>query len=129
MSDVRQAITGILAALVSAVIILGSIILALTETGQRVARLPETNPTMLTPMPPVDTPKPGEPTFTAEPSRVPQRPTVEATSSCPPRPGWQPIEVFAGDTLEELAQVYGTSLEALLEGNCLDAEDVRIPTC
>lgn len=127
MSDVRQAITGILAALVSAVIILGSIILALTETGQRVARLPETNPTMLTPLPPVDTPEPGEPTFTAAPTDIPQRPTPGVTFNCPPRPGWQPIEVFAGDTLEELAQLHGTSLETLLEGNCLDPEDVKNP--
>jgi len=127
MSDVRQAITGILAALVSAVIILGSIILALTETGQRVARLPETNPTMLTPMPPVDTPKPGEPTFTAAPTRAPQRPTAVVTFSCPPRPGWRPIEVFAGDTLEELAQLYGTSLEILIDGNCLNSDYIKNP--
>jgi len=126
MSDVRQAITGILAALVSAVIIFGSIILALTETGQRVARLPEINPTMLTPLPPVDTPEPGEPTFTAAPTRVPQRPTAEATSSCPPHPGWQPFVVLPGDTLVTLAQDYGTSPEILIEGNCLESDDLMI---
>ena len=123
MSDARQAITGILAALVSAVIIFGSIILAMTETGQRVARMPETTPTLITPMPPVDTPEPGEPTFTITPSRVPQTPTVEATFTCSLPPGWKAITVLAGDTWESLALDYGTNPETLMQGNCWEKEN------
>ena len=72
MSNVRQALTGILAALISAVIIFGSIILALSETGHKIARLPESNPLLSTPMPPVATSKPGEPTYTAAPTSRPR---------------------------------------------------------
>jgi LysM repeat protein len=125
MSEARQAITGILAALVSAVIIFGSIILALTETGQRVARLPETLPTLDTPMPPVDTPAPGEPTFTASPTHIPQTPALEATFSCAMRPGWQPLTVLAGDTWESLALEHSTDLSTFLAGNCQDEEKYK----
>jgi LysM repeat protein len=125
MSEVRQALTGILAALISAVIIFGSIILALSETGQKVARQPESYPTLPTPMPPVATSKPGEPTYTAAPTRLPETPTIEATLSCAQRPGWEPINVIAGDSWESLAHQFGTSLEELLQANCMQLEDIK----
>jgi LysM repeat protein len=125
MSNVRQALTGILAALISAVIIFGSIILALSETGHKIAHLPESNPLLSTPMPPVATSKPGEPTYTAAPTLAPETPTVEATYSCPQSPGWEPITVIAGDTWESLAQQFGTGLEYLLKANCMDGKDIK----
>ena len=71
MSEVRQALTGILAALISAVIVLGSIVLALSETGQKLTRLPESSAELSTPMPPPPTSKPGEPTYHRRPHPPP----------------------------------------------------------
>jgi hypothetical protein len=125
MSEVRQALTGILAALISAVIILGSIVLALSETGQKIARLPESSPELSTPMPPAATSKPGEPTYTAIPTRVPQTPTSTDTYNCTLRPGWEWKEALPGETWDSLAEEYGISLDELLKRNCMDTEDTK----
>jgi LysM repeat protein len=125
MSNVRQAFTGILAAVISAVIILGSIVLALTETGQKIARLPEGSPELSTPMPPVATSKPGQPTYTAVPTRVLPTPTATDTFRCTPPPGWGWIEALPGDTWESLAEQSSRSLDELLTANCLEPEDIK----
>jgi hypothetical protein len=125
MSEVRQALTGILAALISAVIILGSIVLALSETGQKLASLPESSAESSTPMPPPPTSKPGEPTYTTIPTRLPQTATSTDSFNCPLPPGWERKEAFPDDTWESLARQSGESLDRLLEANCLAPEDIR----
>ena len=125
MSEVRQALTGILAALISAIIVLGSIVLALSETGQKLARLPESSAELSTPMPPPPTSKPGEPTYTAVPTRLPQTATSADTFNCPLPPGWERKEASPDDTWESLALQSGVSLEELLEANCLEPGDFR----
>lgn len=125
MSEVRQALTGILAALISAIIVLGSIVLALSETGQKLARLPESSAELSTPMPPPPTSKPGEPTYTAVPTRLPQTATSTDSFHCPLPPGWERKEASPDDTWESLALQSGVSLEELLEANCLEPGDFR----
>ncbi len=107
MSSLRQALLGIMAALFSSAILLGSILLALSEHSPQIAQLPKT--ATHTPFP-IDTPAPGQPTFTASPIPPTQPPQdITPTSSCPPRPGWQQVIVAYGDNLESLALSYGTT--------------------
>lgn len=124
MSGWRQAVGGIFAALLSSTILLGSLSLTLVESGAHIALVPTLNPTQppsATPITPVATALPGEPTFTPT---IPPTPTATATfppppTSCPPPQGWSPVMVKPGDTLQGLAQTYGTSPQELASANCL----------
>ena len=108
MSALRQAVFGVLAALLSSAVLIGSLLLALAESGHKLARaIPPT------PLPLVDTPRLGEPTFTASPT-----PTSQATLVCLPPAGWMQIEALPGDTIASIAQAYGLSPEALRQANC-----------
>ena len=108
MSALRQAVFGILAALLSSAILIGSLLLALVESGHKLAQaIPPT------PLPPVNTPRVGEPTFTASPTS-----TSQATQMCPPPAGWMQIESLPGDTIASIALTYGISPEALRQANC-----------
>ena len=130
MNDTRQLTLGILAGLVSAALLLGSVSLALLEGS--LTRVPAPSPTFitLTPSPqpttsiPVATTSPGTgttstPTITPTPSPSLTF-TSLPTSPCNYPADWHPIEVYPGDTLESLAATYGTTVEALIDGNCLD---------
>ena len=70
---------------------------------------------------------PGELTLTALaglPSQTPTSTTV-IFSSCAP-PDWIGVVIQPGDTLESLAQAYGTTAQVLREGNCL-LTDTLVP--
>jgi LysM repeat protein len=110
MNGLRQVVAGILAALLSTAIILGSLSLALTE-GTRLAALAPTSTEGPPPLPSETLPA-GAPTPVLSPSPSP-------TSGCPVPPGWVVIFIQPGDTLESLAQAYGTTPEELAEGNCI----------
>lgn len=82
-----------------------------------------------TPLPPSDTPIPMitarqttnispaiTVTFTLTPTMTE---TPPPPTNCPPPPGWQAILSAPGDTLESLASFYGTTVEALMQANCL----------
>jgi LysM repeat protein len=142
----RGFLLGFLAALVSAIIVLGGFLLALTEGGQRIAFLPSpsvgsvrspdrttSTPTdQASPIPttPPATPAPGQPTFTASPT-LPASDTPPVTSSqasstvagsqvpcAATPPGWIKIIVSAGETLESLASRYGIDAAELAAANC-----------
>ncbi len=124
MSDTNQLLLAALAALFSAVIIIGSLILAFTEGGRTLtmAFTPTSSPS---PLPPVDTPKPGEPTFTPSPTSLPSAtPEPVFADHCPMPVGWTQIEVLPGDTLDSIAQRYGTSPAKLQEANCLQTSSL-----
>jgi len=124
MSPLRQALLGVLTALFSSTILLGSIVLSLAEGGQRATRAftPTLSPT------PVDTPKPGEPTFTPSPSPEPSStPTYLLTDTCPPGPGWGRVVILPGDTLASIAVEHGTTREILIQGNCDEVDDPLYP--
>ena len=126
MSDLRQALLGILVALISSSVVLGSIALALTEGRKPLAQVPlptsTMNPLLLTP---VDTPAPGEPTFTSSPSPIPVTSTLQPTPRCQPPLGWQQVDILPGDTLELLAALYGISMEELRQRNCLPTGELQ----
>jgi len=124
MSDTVQLILAALAAIFSAVIIIGSLMLAMTEGGQTLtmAYTPTSSPS---PLPPVDTPKPGEPTFTPSPTSLPSAtPEPVIADHCPMPVGWTQIEVLPGDTLENIAKRYATSSARLQEANCLGTSNL-----
>ena len=123
---------GLVTALVSSGLVLGSIVLALTEGGVRLALAPPStsisfnaeafsaSPTSSLPQ---ETLEPGRPTYT--PTLIPL-PTETATltlppppTDCPPPDGWAPVTIAPGETLRILAGTYGTTQEALAEANCL----------
>jgi len=139
MNGFRQMLLGFGAALLSLAIVLGGFSMALTESGQLQAMLPTfsspveisiTPPLFLTSLPPsleTTTPMldatqtPAEsllPTFTETQVLVATLPPGVAVCANAPA-DWSRIVVQAGDTLDSLAQAYGTSVDALRQSNCL----------
>ena len=122
MNPRRELISGLLAALVSIIIIGGSFAISFAEDGLSLTLAPApaststTTPTVLIP-----TPLPGEPTHTPSPSPLPTTPTIppSPTSSCPMPSGWVIITIGPGYTLNSLAQLYNITPETLAEANCL----------
>jgi LysM repeat protein len=136
LKDLSQVLLGILAALVSVGIILGSFALSIAESGFPVALVQEEQltstiyPTSITI---VDTPAPGEPTFTPSPTiSIAHRQTSVTTTTllqpvnCPLPEGWISIIIEPGDTLERLANAYDTTPDDLALNNCL-VIDTLIP--
>jgi LysM repeat protein len=115
------------AALISCGFVIGALTLSLAERDLVVARALATEaPAQVYPSPVifVDTPAPGEPTFTPSPSPEPSLtpgPPSE-TPNCLYPLGWTAITVQPGDTLDSLAQAYNTSVDALHSGNCLPVD-------
>ena len=120
----RQAVLGFLAALISIGVVLGSLLLALTEAGTGLALNNKATITIQqTPIP----------VLTSKPTRTPDgrqqlnptsTPTATASSAlegvaCPKPSGWVVITVQADDTLEYLAKVYLVDVKILKEANCL----------
>ena len=126
MKDTRQVLLGILAAIVSAGLLFGSLSLALVEGNMRQAMAPtQTWPASPTPPPPgftpslTHTPAPGQTgTSTLTPTATLTM-TPMPTSACNYPPGWVPVTVQPGDTLDSLADFYGVTPEELMAGNCL----------
>ena len=126
----RDLIVGLLTALVSALILGGSLSLAMAEDQTSIALNPtHTSTATKTNSPtPLPTLRPGDPTFTASVTEAPTNtpspsntPTPEPTksTSCNYPSGWVQIVVNTGDTLESLASTYNTSSDAIREANCL----------
>jgi LysM repeat protein len=115
MSDLRQALFGILAALFCTFLVLGSLALALAENRQPIAQAPTSTQTSA----PINTPLPGQPTFTPSPTSMPAlTPAPIITSTCAQPPGWQRYDILPGDTLASLAQAFNTTVEELQRNNC-----------
>lgn len=126
MQSLRQAASGLLLAVASAIIVLGGFLLAFTEAGMlapapeiptQVATIPQVipSPSVLT------TPTLLNPTGIPSPSATV---TVIPPASCPPPSGWLLYTIYPGDTLEGLAQRFQTNPETLRSANCLYAESL-----
>jgi len=116
----RQFLSGFLLAIASLAIIVGGFSLAMAEggltpadTGTPAATASLTaTPTTLTPTT-TSTPSPSL-TATQTPTASPTPP-----ANCPPPPGWVPITVQQGQTLESIALQYNTTVDGLMQANCL----------
>lgn len=122
MRILRGLAGGFLLALFSLFLVLGSIWLALAEGAVR------TRPISLLPTP---SPLSSPPTFSALPiptsfTPSPTLPILIPSPSCLPPSGWIPLLVNYGDTLENLAQRFGITVEILSNANCLSS-DMLIP--
>ena len=123
MNDRRELLFGFLAALVSIFIVGGSFIISFSEEKPKLAELSTNTPDVTnTPVPTaiILTPRPGEPTLTPSLTQPEATPTVPSpTPSCQFPPNWVAITISPGDTLENLAETYQTTTDALIDGNCL----------
>lgn len=131
-AEALQGVSGLLAALISMVLVAGSLVLSLTEGGVLMAAAP--TPSMITP-PAEFTPHPSEtystqaatsmvtpvlsltPMPSASPTASPLPPSPPA--SCPPPDDWSAITIQPGDTLTSLARTYNVSEALLAKANCL----------
>ena len=130
MNSRREVVTGLLAALISIIIIGGSFAVATTEVRPSFAMDITSTPT-LTSFPThiiLVTQRPGEPTYTPSPTipptdiptRIPPSLTpTPSLASCLPPTGWSAIVLQPGDTLENIAQTYTTTPGVLKKANCL----------
>lgn len=124
MNSYRQVTLGILAVLVSIVIVLGSLMMTFVESGMRNAiPLSDTPGASFTPS---QTPMPGTPTAvpvtgTPVPSETA---SVTATFYCTPPAGWEVYVIQPGDTLASLAETYDTTVKKLKAANCLLTNDL-----
>jgi LysM repeat protein len=125
MSETRQAILGVLAAIISAAIILGSLAVSLVEGGARFAIAPTLTSTSAV----IPTQLPGEPTFTPRPTPPPTATQVVPTpSNCNVPAGWISITIQPDDTLQSLAIAYGTTVAELQVANCLPINTIKSDT-
>ncbi len=122
MNDRREILTGIIAALLSLIILGGSLGLATIEGSSTVARHATKSPTS-TSFPTqiiMVTQRPGEPTYTPSPTIAPSlTQTVAPPTTCPPPAGWSPIFIQPGDTIESIAQTHNTTTNLIKQANCL----------
>lgn len=128
MNAVRQVLLGLLSAVGSSLLVVAAMSLALAEGIRPVAVIPIlTNTPSLTlavtlaPAATTTTPAPG---LTVEPTET--RPflltaTVEQPTICAVPANWQPYIVQYGDRLEDLAVQYGTTVEEIIQANCMDS--------
>jgi LysM repeat protein len=119
----RQALLGVLMAVLSGAVIFGSLLLSLVEGGSKLALGPTlTFINQMETMPTLVFITPGGPTVVV--TVTPALPSLTPTPSCIYPPDWFTIVIQPGDTLEILAQQYGTSVEDLVKGNCLPASSL-----
>jgi len=124
MQALRQVFSGILLAVLSAGLTLGGFSLAFAE-GEAPLPPPPDTPTAIPTFPPTPAiifptlpiPGPTEPP-SPTPSLSPTE-TIAPPTTCPPPFDWIQIVIQAGDSLDSLAQHYGTTPDALIQENCL----------
>lgn len=132
---------GLVAAGLAVSLVAGGLVLSLSEAGVPLALLPSPAATSAalnqfvpsatqalpaspaTPTPRATATATMTPTLTL-PAQASPTSTVTATltltpTGCAPPRGWKPITISRGDTLNKLAQEYGTTAEELIEANCL----------
>ena len=142
MSTPRQALIGLLAVVISGVVIIGSLILVMNESGLGNVFDPSIGETQMA----VDfaSPEAGSPVFiTSAPGKWTATPTVTSTGTstptatmtptpsitstatqCPLPEGWQVIILTESDSLDMLAEEFEKSVEELLTANCLSKPEI-----
>ena len=151
MNNLRQVGLGLLVAVVSVVILFGSLSLAMLEGAAPLALSPAITwtPRSISPTPSASpfssitlaTPAPSKLTLTGSPKAT-LRPNPKATTSptptssptgtltppptayCKYPSNWSPIILQSGDTLKRLASTYQTTEKALVQGNCMVSKEL-----
>lgn len=124
MNRSERNIAGLIIAMLSFLFAIGSMTIAIAEGGivslTTVPSLPPSTPTreILSTNTPLNI---SIPTATNTPTpEIANTNTPESTiSECPLPDGWIPIVVHSGETIEKIAEVYVTTPELILSGNCL----------
>ncbi len=126
MTSRRELISGLIAALLSIFLVFGSLLASFAENGTAVGLK---QPELQTATPTVPTRTPGGPSLT--PSDLPtenRSPTISPTASCNYPSNWVAVLVSPGDTLESLAKDYDTTINEIIEANCLVIETITAGT-
>lgn len=128
MKTRRQLLKGGLTALISILIVLGSLAISFAE-GQLFSPARETSPASPTTLLQTQTPPPKTITATVDrqaslPSPTPEPSPTSQPTTCPIPDGWIPINVQPGDTLQSLAETYQTTPERLRRANCLLSDQI-----
>ncbi len=126
MKSVREVSVGLITAIASSLVILGAIIVSMTEGVSLVPPTPE--PTLTLPVL-EDTPILGAPTLTRSPLKtntalpvfITNTPLASACKNIPP--GWVKITT-SGDDLKPVAAQRGVTVNDLVVANCLPASSV-----
>lgn len=131
--NLRQLGLALGAVLLSLGLVLGSLLLSVVEGGQLLAQLTQPGTTLPPALPlftatQTHTLVPGQPTFTQAPATSTSAPTFTSTSalpaSCPPPEGWFQVLAQPGDTLASLADEFDTTIQSLLQGNCMVSDQL-----
>jgi LysM repeat protein len=118
MRNMSQAFLGMLAALISSVLVFGGLTISLAEGGLQAALALPQSPTVTQPVP---TQMPGEATYTPSPTPMPtSTPTLLISDICEYPPGWVEVIVDFGDDFASLSARYNISEAELRQSNCLD---------
>lgn len=115
-----QILLGFLAAVLSALIVFGAMATALVEGGVQTALQPATD----TAQPAAPISQPGGFTPAAVSSPFPTATYVPPTS-CPPPAGWIPVTVGLDESLPALADAHQTSVQQIVDANCLVVPSIR----
>ena len=129
MRNLGQVSHGVIIAMASIILLLGGILLSLTE-GNIVAPVPTSTQTASLSPTAIFTEQTFVPSSldSVTPSLTPS-PTLTPTlppppTSCPPPAGWLPYVVSAGETVDGLAAAYRISSAELIQANCLLSSDL-----
>ena len=130
MKHHREMVIGLMAALISFIIISGSLAVSIAEmeVGFHYSRnpIPSTTHTK-SPTHPTTTPQPGDSeliiSFTPGPTSS-ELTHPSPTSSCQIPGDWIAITIQVGDTLESIAKSYQTTTDTLMMANCLLIPDL-----
>lgn len=143
-SGLGGVLLAVLATALAVLIVSGSLILSFSESGIPISLLPAPSTSPEASLPPgsadptasstaVFSPLSATvsptllPTHTLLPTITPTGPSTGTPTStaCPPPPGWKPITISQGDTLNDLSQEYGTTPDELIEANCLEKSQLE----
>ncbi len=118
MTILKEAFAGIAAAITTSLLVMGAIVLAVTEGMILPTAEPVEEVTTLDPMQamlfPFTTPTPPRAKI-----QLVAAPTQPFATTCPTPAGWEAYNVLKGDTLRALAEARQTSVELVVKNNCM----------
>jgi LysM repeat protein len=123
MQSARQIAGVLLIAIVFLAVVMGAVSLSIVESGLQPATVTATSkatdiPTVTLTFPP------GQTASTLTSTLTPTLTVPTLSTTCIPPQGWVPTTLEPGETLESLALKYNTSVESIMQANCLVSADV-----